>query len=389
MSAVDVYKTFVGQKDSHKSHFSVWQDLFQIPRQLNKRKFTTVNASGDEKGTNVTKSQFSQILRSVQACGDYGKLQEGVFENYLDVKFKDSRFFSVNQGLQWFLFFDCLNQHIMRSQSYSTMSYLPYNFVATHALFAASPRVKITYPSKDKDMKNQWQKSDQIVKSLFVDMLPIVRCYTTPASMVRDTIPSLIQICQPPLRPVNTQLFTATEKELLQNVISIFISYSMNFVQEKSSYVEGAGAVGQYTYKFDPNVEEVAYFPAIQHIQLPYALKQLIAHEVDKEKMRRGGISGEGDVGQANKMESKKEKAEETANQPIPSHLRQKLQAKQVQVKEHVPVDFFGRKIVAKVDPAKAAAKKENEIIISDVWFKFKEGYNNAVRRNIRMKDLL
>ena len=57
-------------------------------------------------------------------------------------------------------------------------------------------------------------------------------------------------------------------------------------------------------------------------------------------------------------------------------------------VKEHVPVDFFGRKIVTKVDPAKEAAKKENEIIISDVWFKFKEGYNNAVRRNIRMKDL-
>ena len=60
-----------------------------------------------------------------------------------------------------------------------------------------------------------------------------------------------------------------------------------------------------------------------------------------------------------------------------------------MQVKEHVPVDFFGRKIIAKVDPAKEAAKKENEIIISDVWFKFKEGYNNAVRRNIRLKDLI
>ena len=44
--------------------------------------------------------------------------------------------------------------------------------------------------------------------------------------------------------------------------------------------------------------------------------------------------------------------------------------------------------IFRKIDPAKEAVRKANDIIISDIWFKFKEGYNNAVRRNIRMKDL-
>ena len=285
-----------------------------------------------------------------------------------------------------FRFFDCINQHIQQSQNYSAMSYLPYNFVATHCLFSASPRVKITYPTKAKDMTSQLQKNDQIVQSLFVDMAPAVRCYTTATSMIRDTIPCLMQICQPPLRPVNTQLFTATEKLLLQNVIAIFISYSMNFVQERST--EGGGG-NQYLYKFDPNVEEVAYFKldSNQHIQLPYAIKQLIAHEVDKEKMRRGGGGDAVNTNRAPQATVQNNEDKEGEVQ-VPSHLRQKLEAKQVVVKEHVPVDFFGRKIVTKVDPAKEAAKKENEIIISDVWFKFKEGYNNAVRRNIRMKDL-
>lgn len=78
------------------------------------------------------------------------------------------------------------------------------------------------------------------------------------------------------------------------------------------------------------------------------------------------------------------------ASKELPNHLRQKLEAKRVEVKEHVPVDFFGRRIEPKpMDADKEAAKKANEIIISDVWFKFKEGYNNAVRRNIRMQDLL
>ena len=123
-----------------------------------------------------------------------------------------------------------------------------------------------------------------------------------------------MQICQPALRPVNTQLFTATEKELLQNVIAILLSFSMNFVQEKS-------AEGQYVYKFDPNIEEVAYFPDMQHPQLPYAIKQLIAHEVDKEKMRRGHADQISEV----KKVAAQAKPDEEAAAPIPSHLRYKI----------------------------------------------------------------
>ena len=84
-----------------------------------------------------------------------------------------------------FRFFDLLNQHIMHTQSYSTMAYLPYNFVASHVLFAAGRGVKITYPTKASETKSLLQKSNQLVESLFVDMLATVRCYTTASSMVR------------------------------------------------------------------------------------------------------------------------------------------------------------------------------------------------------------
>lgn len=163
------------------------------------------------------------------------------------------------------------------------------------------------------------------------------------------------------------------------NSINSLIPFPVNFVQERS--VEG-----QYFYKLDPNIEAVCYFKDIQHQQLPYAIKQLIAHEVDKERMRRSedSVPTTSSAYTAAIAKPKDEKEKE-----LPNHLRQKLQVKQVEIKEHVPVDFFGRRIQPKpLDPAKEAAKKANDIIISDVWFKFKEGYNNAVRKNIRMKDL-
>merc|ERR1712226_633200 len=63
------------------------------------------------------------------------------------------------------------------------------------------------------------------------------------------------------------------------------------------------------------------------------------------------------------------------------------LSAKPVMVKDVVPTDFFGRQI--KVDPSKQVKKIEKDLVKSDIWFKFKEGYSNAVRRNVKMKDLL
>lgn len=57
---------------------------------------------------------------------------------------------------------------------------------------------------------------------------------------VRDTLPYIMTIMQPNLRPVNTHLYSLREKEELQNLVKLLISYNLNFVQEKTlegSYV--------------------------------------------------------------------------------------------------------------------------------------------------------
>ena len=75
------------------------------------------------------------------------------------------------------------------------------------------------------------------------------------------------------------------------------------------------------------------------------------------------------------------------------------MQAKRLDAgaaEERSPVDFFGRPIdraraaaAATASAGGAAAQRANaEIVSSDIWFKFKEGYNNAVRRLVRMRDL-
>ena len=173
-------------------------------------------------------------------------------------------------------------------------------------------------------------------------------------------------------------------------------------------------------------MDDIAHFPGVrpQRPRLSYALKQLVSHEIELQKMRReDGGGGNVEDGKQLKVaassaadaarsrtrerpelassadadgggEAAAEAAATTEAASTPRHL-QKLQAKKINGKdmeERSPVDFFGRPIVAQSSSSSSkgsggGAGGEN-IVSSDIWFKFKEGYNNAVRRLVRMSDL-
>jgi len=398
MRAVDVHKSSVGQKDARKSLRKLWEELFQIPRSSSKRKFVgSIDISGNneefvqEESLSTLSARYTNILKSVQSCGDYEKMMQGAFENYLLVKFKDHmNLLNVRLGNEWMQFYDLMQQQLMHSQNYSTMGYLPYTFVAFHLYFAASgPKPQINWPNIQYEMKTKLQKSKHIVESMIADMLPGSRIFASHTTLICDILPCLLKIIQTNLRPVNTQLYSAREKQDLRHLVEILVAYNLTYVQEMTPE-------GQYTYRLEPELEDVVYFPNITHSNLPYSVKQLVAHEVEVEKMRRKehpNLEASTKIKISNQDNTKSEKT--TENKPkmqtstVPNHL-QKLKAKEVQVKERVPVDFFGRKIEKAANPAvDSKGSKKEGLVFGDVWFKFKEGYNNAARRTIRMKDLL
>ena len=57
----------------------------------NKRKHDGKN----EENASAVNVRFKNSLHLAMACGDYEKLQQGVFENYLNIKFKDAKMQNV------------------------------------------------------------------------------------------------------------------------------------------------------------------------------------------------------------------------------------------------------------------------------------------------------
>lgn len=126
----DVYKTSVGQKDIQKGIFSVWQDIFFI----NKTKTTR-------------KERMSNVLNVVTSFGDYEKIAQGVFENYPNMKYKNSNMADTCLSLEWFSFNDIINKEIYSTQNYSLASYLGYACVVWHFTFGNRTWQKLQYPS--------------------------------------------------------------------------------------------------------------------------------------------------------------------------------------------------------------------------------------------------
>jgi len=132
---------------------------------------------------------------------------------------------------------------------------------------------------------------------------------------------------------------------------------------------------------------------------LPYALRQLVAREIDLVHMRKEDEKSpltSSSTNTPNLTSNKSQERGESQQKKMKQSPKKGVEgvasvAKVVDRADRDPVDFFGRPLDPKVLLAKEAEDKADSgggIISSDIWFKFKEGYNNAVRRTVKMKDL-
>lgn len=360
----DIQNLSIGQKDVQRSLFYVWQEIFQISSSVRNN---TVN-------NNVTESceRYHKVLNTVQSFGDYDKIVNGVFENFLMMKTKNLQINNVADGAEWLIFHDAINQEIQHNQSYLLMAYLPYCPIKFHLLFASHNYAKITYPTAEYETFMKTATSQNLIASMKSEMTPNTRAFALSQSLILDILPLLMYILQPSLRPVNTQLYTIREKEELEHLVEIMIAYNVTYRQELASD-------GTCQYVLEPKFDQVSQFSGLDTSkQLTYAARQLIAREVELERLRRGEAT-RGSYEKTSPQESEVKIAED-----------QKVKLKPVEKKTisstDKAVDFFGRPIQK---PTEVTLPKENCAEAGDIWYHFKEGFSNAVRRNVRIQDLL
>ena len=120
-----------GQKDREVSIFSVYDRVFRQPSkpQLRGRRSSSADVVlGDDGG--AIASSASKLLDLVQTNGQYHKILQGCFHNYLGVRgigTYDPSLSKVAAVADWTCFHDGLEHTIAKNQAFALMRYLPYS----------------------------------------------------------------------------------------------------------------------------------------------------------------------------------------------------------------------------------------------------------------------
>ncbi|XP_040893245.1 chromosome transmission fidelity protein 18 homolog isoform X2 [Toxotes jaculatrix] len=375
----------VGQKDQNKGLFHLWQEIFQLPRTKRKR----IGEGFEEApGSGGGAQRFQHVLHLASSSGEYEKVSQGLYDNYLSMRVRDPNLQSVCEALEWLAFSDRLNQVIMHGQNFSLMKYLPFLSVTFHFLFAHSHVPRISYPHSQHEATSRLLSSRNALSSMLADIPASIRTRISQHILTLDILTLLLDIICPKLRPVNPQLFSSREKEQMRELIDTMLAYNLSYRQDRTPE-------GQYTYVLEPRVEEVVRFTGLPpHRQLTYQAKQTISREMEQERMRRA----EQLMLQRNPA-AKEEEKKGAGPKPTRNH-QQRLEniVKQTTVETRPEVDFFGRAVAPKPQRPQPSSDTGEKCAVlamgtavgnSDVWFRFNEGMSNAVRRNVYIRELL
>ncbi|XP_023472449.1 chromosome transmission fidelity protein 18 homolog [Equus caballus] len=420
LSVRAVQTTHVGLKDQRKGLFSVWQEIFQLPRSQRRRvgqdptlpTHTLLLVDGHaglgphaaEVPLSMASQRFYHVLHVAASAGEHEKVVQGLFDNFLRLRLRDSSLGTVCTALDWLAFDDLLGRAAHHGQSFQLLRYLPFLPAAFHLLFASSHVPRIAFPSSQQEAQNRTNRTQNLIQTLVSGIAPATRSQTAPQALVLDALCLLLDILSPKLRPVSTQLYSAREKQQLASLVGTMLAYSLTYRQERTPD-------GQYVYRLEPNVEEVCRFPELPvRKPLTYQAKQLVAQEILVEKMRRVEVVAQAgdnpqDKGPPGAYGALGNPGEKGVQPPTPhsqehSH-EQRLERilRRAALEEQPERDFFGRVVVRRAAATSAedrvpetdAAERRMGTAVgrSDVWFRFKEGVSNAVRRSLYVRDLL
>ncbi|KAI9201867.1 uncharacterized protein BJ171DRAFT_196839 [Polychytrium aggregatum] len=424
---MDTLKTVdVGHKDMQRSLFRVWDDVFTITSaskrsSLGRRPDHDSAVRVDPKAEDLSNRFISRIFALVHASGEYDKVMMGCFHNYPRMNVFDTTSTlnsgapsKIEQALDWMYFYDQVHRRVQHHQ-YDFAAYYPSVIATFHRLFSTTLPPAIEYPRRELENLQKTAGLQNISQSFLHSMSSgSRRRWTNEPMVIMELLPFLLRIVSPEMRQGNVQLLKAEEKAVLDRLVDIMIDFGLQFRQQKRSD-EAA-----YSYRLDPPIDTFIQsfsngsvgFDSIAApkniLPWPYAIKQMIAQEIEKERLIRTelhtreragtaapavderGITG-GKRVVAGSSSAKFGSPTKSRAAHAPAGLKSpKLVPKKLDIEsEAVARDFFGRPIL--VDQKKQ--EKENAAANADpkpqVTYKFNEGFSNAVRKPLLMSQLL
>ncbi|XP_062210694.1 uncharacterized protein LOC133912120 [Phragmites australis] len=407
----------IGQKDKSKSILDVWKQILQ------KKK---LKRSGKAESHFSKDKDIDSLFTLVSNRGDYEVTMDGIHENFLKLSYHDPMLQKTVKCLDILGVSDSLTQYVYRTQQMSLHAYQPPIAITISRMVAQVDKPNIEWPKALQRSRTLLLEKKDMLKTWQNQMSPFVSRHLSVESFVEDIASPFLHILSPlSLRPVAQNLLSEREKDELVHLVDTMVSYSLTYRNTKFEPQQRANiSVVSHdvpSLSLYPPINDVINFKGYQseHIGLSLAMKQVLVHEVEKEKIIKDSAgkllnqTNDGDVrSEALSAIRKKATTDSVApalNSSIDSSKRNSTTL-QMQLnsasslsgqdpkhaKKHSSraTNFFDRFRKERPVDAKTRsdAGQQGATIQRDsrpLIFKYNEGFTNAVKRPVRVRDLL
>jgi chromosome transmission fidelity protein 18 len=314
----------------------------------------------------------------------------------------------------------------MSSQDWELAPYLSSPILAFHHLFATSARQSFQHENKlnkeDDDsevtvpfsgpsapwMAIETTKANTAAITALQNALslPLARMYRSPAEIATELLPYVVRMLSPDVKPVVINSSTsnsasgaktyatasvrkASEKALVARAAECMAATGVRFEKSRIEH-EGKAANGGFVYRMEPALDSLGAFETLSGgdaaTSTRYAVRQVLEMEWKKESARRGEDARRARMGgNPEDYEDVNVKGKKEPGKAVDMRIK------------GAKKDFFGRVVKAVVPTADEieARKKANKAGRSAgaeegrVWVSFNEGFSNAVRKPITLKELM
>ncbi|CAI9117844.1 OLC1v1019329C1 [Oldenlandia corymbosa var. corymbosa] len=429
LNTLEISSQVVGRKDKSKSALEIWKEVFQKRREKRERK--SINAFNNKL------NEFDFLHSLISNRGDYDLILDGIYENFLQLQYYDPMMHKTVTCLDNLEISNIFHKYIMRTQQMSLQVYQPQVAVAIHGLIAQVDRPNI-----------EWPKSFQRYRTSALEKLDVLRCWQnrisphisrhlSPKYFTEELISPLLHILSPPtLKPVAMHLLSEKDKREFANLVELMVSYAVSYKNLKPSSLPGSlkheEVIDAALLSFDPPLADFIKFKGYDgcHFVLASAVKQVLVHEVEKHKILQASTNRSTDLEISTYNNHLPEK-ENLSSQLTRSCRSTASTDKQINAKTLTPrqetvstlktlttqpggestssakanssekkkklsssFNFFDRfrksksKVSQDAEPD-ASCPGKTEKSLHPVLFKFNEGFTNAVKRPVRIREFL
>ena len=404
---------------------------------------------GVSKGlTDLNKGAAIARLRDViDTCGEPDRIMTDVFLAYPSHPFQDDTLLSKpNAACGWLNFHDMLSSKVFAGQEWELAPYLSQPVLGFHYLFASTMKHSWTGTSDrihsgegddelsapfsgltaDYEAFEAIKQNQAVLLSLQSSLsATLLRSFRSAEEIATDLVPYLIRILTPDVTPVVVggtgeqrgvaSVRRAGERDMIRRSVEAMGAVGVEF--ERLRVEDAKGGHSGFVYRMEPYIilsrlhilykllilrrpiEDLTLFkssPTKSGTSVParYAVRQVLDQEFQKYRIRKSAEARQARFDAGNAFDNTNEGVIPHNEKVLDNDRDRRPVAKQTKPTQ-VKRDFFGRRLPC--DSMGSEPKRSDEVQLrgkdnvemNRIWVSYHEGFSNAVRKPITLRDLM